>query len=194
MSWEEYYNKMKGRPPRPLLTKVLELIPDSLDKTAVDLGCGIGIDTLYLLEQGWKVTAVEKEPQGISLLKSHLSAPKSANLRIKQSSFETLDSLPKANLIYASLSLPFCQAGSFPGFWKKIEAAFSEKCFFAANFFGPEDEWVRPRGCTGHSEVEIRHLLKDFCIHSLEEKKEFGPTATSGDKFWHLYTVIAEKR
>ncbi|MNJ92762.1 tellurite resistance protein TehB [compost metagenome] len=193
MAWTEYYEKMKGAPPRPLLTRVLEFVPEEFEKTALDLGCGIGTDTLFLLEKGWKVTVVEKEAEGVSLLKAGLDKSLSSRLRIIQSSFEALSSLPRVHLVYASYSLPFCQQGSFPAFWKQIESSFSDSCFFAANFFGPEDDWVRPRGCTGHSEAEIRELLKDFEILSLEEKKEFGPTATSGDKFWHLYTVIAKK-
>ncbi|WP_157865631.1 methyltransferase domain-containing protein [Bdellovibrio bacteriovorus] len=194
MSWGEYYEKMKGMPPRPLLTRALELMPEDQVKIALDLGCGIGTDSMHLLQKGWRVTAVEKEPEGVSLLKSQLDVTVSSNLRIIQSSFEALDSLPVVNFVYASLSLPFCQQGSFPGFWKIVESSFSDNCFFAANFFGPEDDWVRPRGCTGHSEAEIRELLHDFEILYLHERKELGPTATSGDKFWHLYSVIAQRK
>ncbi len=52
--WKEYYQKIKGRPPRPLLLDALTYFTDEspgTQRTAIDLGCGDGTETAVLLEQ-----------------------------------------------------------------------------------------------------------------------------------------------
>lgn len=36
---------------------------------AIDLGCGVGRDTIYLLHNGWKVLAIDKEDTKEFILK-----------------------------------------------------------------------------------------------------------------------------
>ncbi|QLY25847.1 methyltransferase domain-containing protein [Bdellovibrio sp. KM01] len=191
MSWSEYFEKIKNRPVRKLLLNALREVSEDMPKTAIELGSGPGIDTLHLLNEGWSVTAVEKESQGIQMLKAQLSPEQNSKLDIVESEFENLINLPKASLVYSALSLPFCKADAFPQFWKVIDSSFGEKCVFATNFFGPEDDWVKNGMCTGHTKEQIREMLKSFPTIKFAEDKEMGKTATGPDKFWHVYHVIA---
>jgi len=193
MSWPEYFEKIKGRPIRPLLKKALEIVPPDYPKIAIDLGCGIGTDTFHLLTNGWTVSAIEKEVDGINHLKSQLSPEFESKLSIQAVAFEALRELPKASLVYASLSLPFCRSECFPQFWKVIEYSFDDRCIFAANFFGFEDDWVLQEKCAGHSEQDIRDLLKDFETLEIHEKKEPGVTALGVEKHWHVFSVLAKR-
>src|SRR6266702_6846057 len=64
--WEDFYKITQGRPPWPLLVQAVSLL--SQRKDALDLGCGAGRDTRFLLEQGFAVTAVDSDPHAITLL------------------------------------------------------------------------------------------------------------------------------
>lgn len=191
MTWSQYFDKLKGSSARPLLLKALKSCPSSYPKRAVELGSGIGADCLHLLKNEWTVHAVEREQEGLDYLRSQLTPEMNLRFSYQQKSFEDLVELPKSSLVYASLSLPFCSQAGFPRFWKVVESSFADSCVFAANFFGPEDDWVQAGGCTGHTAEDIATLLSAFPKRSVMELKERRPTALGEDKFWHMYTVIA---
>jgi hypothetical protein len=68
ITWADYYDENEDREPRELLLEALSRFgPGSLD--AVDLGCGSGIDTLAILERGWRVFATDAEAEGIRRLR-----------------------------------------------------------------------------------------------------------------------------
>ena len=54
--WGRFYTYTKDSPPWPLLVRAASLVPRN--GRALDLGAGAGRDTRYLLEQGFRVTAV----------------------------------------------------------------------------------------------------------------------------------------
>ncbi len=49
-NWEEYYRRLKGKPPRPLLVKALAFVGNK--HAALDLGAVALNDSIYLLLQG----------------------------------------------------------------------------------------------------------------------------------------------
>ena len=53
--WTEYYDEHEGREPREMLLEVLDAFGAGEERSAVDLGCGSGIDTLAMLRRGWRV-------------------------------------------------------------------------------------------------------------------------------------------
>lgn len=194
MSWEEYYKKFENKQPRPLLIEVLELVKFTPGMTAIDLGCGAGVDTLHLLRSQWNVVAVEKETSGIEMIQKGLDENLKARLSLIQSSFEDLNDLPSVNLVFASLSIPFCRPEFFRHLWKILEKSILPNGHFAGNFFGPDDEWVQQKGLSGITAEGLRELFKNFEIIKWDEKNEIGPTALGPNKNWHIFTVIAKKR
>ena len=98
--WEDFYKITKDRPPWPLLVQAVSLL--SKEKDALDLGCGAGRDTRFLLEQGFRVTAVDNDPHAIALLADF---PQD-HLRVVQSSFEAFD-FETYDLVNAHFALPF---------------------------------------------------------------------------------------
>lgn len=123
VNWETYYQKVSGRQARPLLKDALEqagAINPETPHQAIDLGCGDGTETLILLEHGWRVLAIDGEPAGITQLRSQVPAEAAERLETRVATFEQLGILPSADLIHASLSLPFCHPKHFDGLWAKI--------------------------------------------------------------------------
>jgi hypothetical protein len=51
-SWAAYFDAQGERPPRELLTRVLELAGPGAGRQAVEIGCGAGIEVRAMLEAG----------------------------------------------------------------------------------------------------------------------------------------------
>jgi trans-aconitate methyltransferase len=110
VDWEVYYQKVAGRAARPLLKDALGHAGASnpeMPRQATDLGCGDGTETLILLEHGWRVLAIDGEPAAITQLRAKVPTEMADRLETRVATFEDIAQLPPADLIHASLSLPF---------------------------------------------------------------------------------------
>jgi predicted RNA methylase len=74
---------------------------------AVDLGCGDGADALELLACGWSVLAVDATEAGLESLRARIPAAAADRFRVICTSFSKAG-LPRAHLIHAGFSLPYC--------------------------------------------------------------------------------------
>ena len=100
--------------------------------------------------------------------------------------------MPSADLIHASLSLPFCHQQHFDALWAKIVNSITSGGWFAGNFFGVNDSWTVHDDMTFHTEAQIRKMLEPFEIVYFHEEDEEG-RSTIGPKHWHIFTVMARK-
>lgn len=88
---------------------------------AVDLGCGIGLETKYLLLKNWKVEAVDVSAKALELLKSQ--AGSSENLKVVESSLEEFEFTCAPDLILAINVLGFCTPSKLKTIWERMHAA-----------------------------------------------------------------------
>lgn len=190
-NWDEYYQKIQGRKPRQLLLDALEKFSTQTSLHAIDLGCGDGTESAALLQCGWNVLAIDGEPAAINRLMQKTSMEDRVRLQTQIAKFEEV-LLSPANLIHASLSIPFCEPKHFNALWNKIFTAIKPNGRFAGQFFGIRDSWAVNTDMTFHTEDQVRTMLENFEIESFHEQDEDG-TATSGPKHWHVFTVIARK-
>jgi tellurite methyltransferase len=190
-TWENYYEKIKGRAPRQLLLDVLEKFPPDASLHAIDLGCGDGTESAALLDRGWHVLAIDGEPTAIQHLLAKVPAEDKIRLQTQIAKFEDVTLAP-ADLVHASLSIPFCKPQYFHALWGKIVAALKPGGRFAGQFFGLRDSWANEPDMTFHTEDQVREMLEHFEIESFHEMDEDG-NAVSGPKHWHVFTVIARK-
>ncbi len=189
--WDDYYQKIQGRPPRQLLLDALDKFPADAALQAIDLGCGDGTESVILLSRGWRVLAVDGEPAAIQRLLAKVSESDRSRLQTQISKFKDVALVP-TDLIHASLSLPFCEPQDFNTLWTKIVNAIKPGGRFAGQFFGIRDSWATNPDMTFHTEDQVRALLDGFEVESFHERDEDG-NATSGPKHWHVFTVIARK-
>lgn len=188
----EYARRTSGGPPRPLLLEVLRLMQENgaaRPKTALDLGCGAGNDTLHLLEQGWTVTALDASREALDLLRER-AGERARQLTLLHGLFHQLPRR-KYGLVYASLSLPFCPPQHWERSWQAIRRSVAVRGWFAATLFGLRDEWANRPEMTFTTPDEVSALLSGFQIEKLQEWRGEARLASGNAHQAHLITVMA---
>ncbi len=189
--WAGYYASSAGREPRPLLLAACEELGAGQGRQAIDLGCGEGTDTLELLARGWLVLAVDAQPAGLALLRARIPPPAAAAVRVLCASFAEAD-LPRAHLIHAGFSLPFCPPQEFGALWMRIRGALAPGGIFAGQLFGTHDTWADDPDLTFHTRHQVEVLLDGLDILRLQETEQDGH-AYSGPKHWHTFDILARQ-
>ncbi len=190
--WPDYYRAIAGRGPRPLLQAALSLFPEAAGgRLAIDLGCGDGTETLFLLDRGWRVLAVDGEPEAIALLCERVPAADRGRLAARLASFADL-ALPPADLIFAGFSLPFCPPEAFATLWPRLVAALRPAGVLAVHLFGDRDGWAGHAGMTFQRAEALPALLAGLTVVHQREIEHDGPSG-AGPKHWHTFEIIAQR-
>ncbi len=192
--WKKYYQANEGRGLRPLLTEWLGLIQPNVVGQAIDLGCGEGIETLALLQAGWRVLAFDREPEGIARLKVRTPPELVDRLEARELPFEMINLLPRADLIHAAYSIPFCTPEYFPTLWRLITESLNTGGRFVGQLFGVNDAWSANRAMTFHTADGVATLFDGFTFESYQEFEGERPTALGDLKHWHVFHLIARKQ
>ena len=193
LNWKEYYKKTELGKSSIILEKFFEMKLDNTTlKGAIDLGCGSGNDTIYLLKKNYFVTAVDKENDVIDIIKNRISDTSKLKCIIEK--FENIKlEENQADLVVSNLSIYFCNPKCFKKFCNEFTKSISPNGYFVGNFLGKEDEWSKDTNRTFVNEKEIKNIFKNFKIIYLNEKKYKKLTAKGNMKFWDVYEVIAKK-
>lgn len=187
-AWHNYLVATVDRPPSPILDRLEPHLPKAGE--AIDLGCGGGRSTRWLLDRGFSVTAVDASAEAIEMVRDRLS--KEAPAKLVHSRFQDL-SLDTYDVTLAVFSLFFLQPGEFEEFWSRIVRALRPGGLFAGEFLGLNDDWkVRPYSL--HSRDAVQGLFEGFEILDFLEEEEDGETAVGEKKHWHVFHVIARKQ
>ncbi|MGJ8635898.1 MAG: class I SAM-dependent methyltransferase [Phycisphaerales bacterium] len=201
--WPEYFNRMEGKPPRDTLLKALDLfgpINPENPPLAVDLGCGAGRDSVEMLNSGWRVWAQDSNDDAIARCNAHpeiQTALSDRRMSLVQTDFESLadsGSIPQAQLVNASFSLPFCPPSHFDDLWNAIDSAIAPGSRFSGQFFGDRDDWATIEDRTHLPRVKMLDLFDQYIIESLFEEDRPSSHTGGGHKHWHVFHIIARKR
>ena len=123
---KKYYERTKDSLPHPMVKKFIEM--NIKPEKAIDLGCGAGRDTVYLIKNGWKVLSIDKENTK-ELILNKLDNEERKRFRFDIQNFENIK-LEKNNLLVANFSIPFCNKNYFHDFWDKItDSILKERIF-----------------------------------------------------------------
>ena len=164
-----------------------------LQAIPLTLAVVLGMDTLELLRNGWEVLAIDNNPTSFDKIKAELDEKQVLKLKTQKKCFEELQ-LPKADLINASFSLPFCEPQYFDRLWTTIVEAININGRFSGNFLGNRDDWIKAKkNMTFLEKEKVLALFNEFEIEHFEEKEYDSKTALGNPKHWHLFNVIAKK-
>ena len=186
--WSEFIRLTAGAEPWPRLVQAAELLGRPGD--ALDLGCGAGRDTGYLLRHDFRVVAVDSSPLAGRAVKR---LPHQRNLHFVECAIEDFG-YADYDLINAQFVLPFVRRERFSGCVREMVAAVRPGGVLAATFFGPNDEWNEPGSAVNFvTRDEVPSLLEPLVIVDLEEEDRDGQTANGTPKHWHAFHVLAQR-
>lgn len=188
-----YNAAQQERPVRPLARRATELAADcsraDAPATAVELGCGIGIEARFLAESGFTVHTVDEDAsieQAMATLSTQLP------IHHTRADLAQLPELPRTDLLLSCATLPFVPRPDFGGLWARIREALRPRGILAVDLFGERDDWAGTDG-TYLRRADVEALLDVLEILELTEEERDG-RSFSGPKHWHTFRVIARAR
>lgn len=131
---EIYYENTKNALPHDNVKKVIEI--ENKKGNAIDLGCGAGRDTIFLIKNNWNVIAIDREDTR-SIIESRLNTEELQRFQFICQDFENIQ-LDKNDLIVSNFSLPFCNKKYFNEFWNKIVNSINTGRIFCWKFL-----WIK---------------------------------------------------
>ncbi|OMH39216.1 hypothetical protein BGP75_05380 [Motiliproteus sp. MSK22-1] len=192
---ERYYEAVAKLGVNEHLRLALGLLDDSLEKVAVDCGCGTGRDTLYLLGEGFVVHAFDRNSKALEQLRHSTASAGQTSLISSQQSFEQFE-FPRAGLINASACLYFCSPSAFDQFWSRLVKSLLPGGIFSGHLMGANDSWINSKRppLTWHRESDLAQMFTGFDILHWDEYDGEGETAIGQKKHWHTYRIVARKK
>jgi SAM-dependent methyltransferase len=188
---KKYYDNTKDAKPNYNVKRFIDL--NTKVGNAIELGCGGGRDTVYLIKNGWNVLAIDRENVE-SRITEKLNEEELKCFKFLRQRFERLE-LEKNDLLVANFSLPFCNKNNFEVLWNKINDSILKDGYFVGNFFGVNDEWrIIKANMTFLTKDEVLELFKDFEIIIFKEIEKDMKTGLDKMKHWHIFSVIAKKK
>src|SRR4051812_5789217 len=108
--WLRLYEGNRGRRPRSPFLEAIALLEQRscAPGLAADLGSGDGVEARALLERGWRVVAIDGEPEFPAFVRAQLSEDDASRIDLQVTDFESMR-LPTVDFVWAGLSLFFCQ-------------------------------------------------------------------------------------
>ena len=183
--WKDYQTKTYGKTICKLL---LYFLNNYKVNNCIDLGCGSGNETVYMIKRGIKVLAIDKQLNKEFIL-SRLEEKEKNSVSFLESNFENIE-LPKTDCVTAFFSIPFCNPKDFNNLWNKIYEALNENGYFVGQLFGDRDDWRDNPNINTYTIEEVKEYLKKYEILEL---KEIEKIRQSDNKKWHFYNIIAKK-
>ena len=153
--------------------KLLQRIYSQVDAGSefLDLGCGQGRDTLFMLKNGFKVTAVDNSREGIKKIKESVKVEKLSisdiNLLCKNIKIFKIEK-NKYTIINAFNSLQFLFKKDALKLIKEIKKAIKKEGYIIISGFTAKTAAIDSR-CFFKPQ-ELKKIFSDFNIISYEEK------------------------
>ena len=132
---EKYYENTKNALPHDNIKEFIKI--QTKPGKAIDLGCGTGRNTVFLIKNKWNVIAIDREDDVKNIIIDKLNKEELKRFNFISKNFENIE-LEKNNLIVANFSIPFCNKNNFNEFWKKITDSILKNRIFCRKFF-----WVK---------------------------------------------------
>ena len=155
---------------------------------SIDLGCGSGNETVYMLNHGIKVLAVDRQLNEQYIL-DRVDDSIKENATFLEHEFENIE-LPKTDAITAFFSIPFCNPKYFDDLWDTIYNSLNKDGYFVGQLFGDRDDWKDNPSINTFTIEQVKKYLQKYKIIKLDEIEYIRK---SDNKKWHYYNIIAQK-
>lgn len=183
--WKDYQEKTYNNDVCKLLIYFLN---NYKINDCVDLGCGSGNETVYMLNQDIKVLAVDQQLNKQYIL-DRIDDNKKENVTFLEHEFENIK-LPKTDAITAFFSIPFCSPKHFDKLWDTIYNSLNDNGYFVGQLFGNRDDWKNNPSINTFTIEEVKNYLQRYKIVKLDEIEYIRE---SDNKKWHFFNIIAQK-
>lgn len=188
--WKNYHQITSNNPPHKNIFHFISKY--NITGNAIDLGCGSGIDTVFLIKNNWNVLAIDSSDVE-EIIRSKLADNEQEKLKFEIQKFENLK-LFECDLVVANNSLPFCEKKYFHQMWEMICLNIKNNGYFIGNFFGINDEWNKKEDKrTFLSKEDVIGMFGNFEILEIQEIEKDKPTAEGKMKHWHIIEIVAQK-
>ena len=191
--WAAYYRQLRDRPPRKTLVAALDAFGETTDALAVDLGCGDGRDIVEILRRGWRVVAVDAEPEALRQLAAR-NLPNGERITPIMARFEDVPLPLGVQLVNSSFAMPLCEPERFHELWMRIREELPAGGRFSGQWYGPRDSWAGRPGITFLERDQAMALLDGLEIEMFEEEEDDSVTPRGNPKHWHIFHIVARKR
>lgn len=142
----------------PWLTRWETVLPSGGD--ALDIGCGVGLDTEILLKKGYAVTAIDFSEQAVRLARRRNPAADVRRLNIDQ--LESLDPNRYA-LVLANLTLHYLSREDLDRAFTTVRHLLRPGGLFAFRLNAADDRnYGSPDDATSWDQVEVDGVMKQF--------------------------------
>ena len=155
---------------------------------SIDLGCGSGNETVYMLNHGIKVLAVDRQLNEQYIL-DRVDDSIKENATFLEHEFENIE-LPKTDAITAFFSISFCNPKYFDDLWDTIYNSLNKDGYFVGQLFGDRDDWKDNPSINTFTIEQVKKYLQKYKIIKLDEIEYIRK---SDNKKWHYYNIIAQK-
>jgi hypothetical protein len=190
-SWRKYYEKTKLNPPRSLLVAALPYVVDR--GCALDVGAGALVDSVYLLEQGFRlVVALDADETSRELSTTitdlHFIFEHKSFLEYQYKEFSY-------DLVTGQYAFSFIPSDEFLQVFSAIQASVKRGGILVGNIFGDRDGWNKDGDYkTFLTKEECLKYFSNWEILHFEEKERDDETALGVPKHWHEFDIIARKK
>lgn len=174
--------------PEPLVMRAVTLVKKK--ESAFDIGAGSLRNTKFLLEKGFQVTAIDKDP----LIVKYAKKINNDSLTTVVTTIEEFELKSTFDLVIAINTLPFLKPSVFDETFEKIKHTLNDEGLLCLTLFGKEDEWSNNKEMTFLDGSDIAKYMNNFNVIVFIEEKSHGTTITGDQKFWHIYRIIAQKQ
>lgn len=166
----------------------------------LDLGCETGKNALCLIQAGHRVTLLDIAPNAVEYTIENLKAA-GCDQGIESSiigRIEELDSnVGPFKAIVGTYVFSFIPPELFETIMKNnVLGRIEENGFFAGGFFGEEHCWADEPELSIMTKEKLEELFisSGFLICEMTEKKDMKATVYHGEKLFHRFEVIAQKK
>ncbi len=160
----------------PYVAKAVALV--GVRGTAIDLGCGAGIEARYLADHEFRVTAVDNSPSAVESTKQCCAG---LEVIVRKSSIEAVKLKEKSlDIIVAWNSLPFLEKDSVRRVLRMVEDALADGGIFVFSVLGTDDAWAATHSDMSFmTRTELRSSLTNTLWNPGEGERDSGVKANS---------------